>query len=112
MAAKKTSTKKDRGVEVIAVSIDGKDGGAYEGLAGTFAGFADSCLRKEALPGFYQKGLIKEAALQDKRLYLRLPGRRSAEKLAEIIDVALANLVAFPCSGGKAEYFIEVRSKK
>ncbi len=112
MAAKKKLTNKDKGVEIIAVSIDGEAGGAYQGLAGTFAGLADSCLRKKMLPGFYQKGLLGAAELKDGRLHVRLAGRRSAEKLAEILDIALLNMVAFPCTGGKAEYFIEVRSKK
>jgi len=112
VAAKKKSTSKDSGVEIIAVNIDGEAGGAYQGLAGTFAGFADACLRKKMLPGFYQKGLLQAAELKDKHLQVVVSGRRSAAKLAEIMDVALLNLVAFPCPGGKAEYFIEVRAKK
>jgi hypothetical protein len=112
VAKKKNLTDKEKGVEIIALSIDDKDCGAYRGLAGTFAGFADSCLRKKMLPGFYQKGLLGAAEMKDGRLQVRISGRRSAEKIAEVMDVALLNMVAFPCTGGKAEYFIEVRSKK
>jgi hypothetical protein len=112
VAKKKILTNKEKGVEVIAVSIDDKDCGAYQGLAGTFAGFADSCLRKKMLPGFYQKGLLGAAEMMDGRLQVRISGRRSLDKITEIVNVSLLNMVAFPCTGGKAEYFIEVKSKK
>ncbi len=103
-------TANERGVEIIAVSIDGKAWGTYEGLAGTFAGFADSCLRHKTLPGFYRTDLTVEAELKGRRLHLVLPGKRTSAELMEILDTALLNIVAFPCKEGEAECFIEVKS--
>lgn len=106
------SKSNDRGVEIIAVSIDGKACGNYEGLAGTFAGFADSCLRMKTLPGFYRTGLTVEGELKGRRLQLALPGKRRPAELMEILDTALLNIVAFPSTQGEAECFIEVKSEK
>lgn len=106
------SKSNERGVEIIAVSIDGKAGGTYEGLAGTFAGFADSCLRMKTLPGFYRTDLTVEGELKGRRLRLALPGTRTPAELMEIIDTALLNIGAFPCTEGKADCFIEVKSVK
>ncbi|MFA6412669.1 MAG: hypothetical protein WCW53_08220 [Syntrophales bacterium] len=105
------SNEQERGVEIMAVKIDGKAWRTYEGLAGTFAGFADSCLRMKTLPGFYRTGLIVEGELKERRLHLVLPGKRTPAELMEIIDVALLNIVAFPCTEGEAECFIEVKSE-
>jgi len=102
----------ERGVEIMAVSIDGKACGNYEGLAGTFASFADSCLRHKTLPGFYRTDLTVEAELKGRRLHLVLPGKRTPAELMEILDTALLNIVAFPCTEGKAECFIEVKTGK
>jgi hypothetical protein len=102
----------ERGVEIIAVSIDGKAWGNYEGLAGTFAGFADSCLRMKALPGFYRTGLSVEGELKGRSLLLVLPEKRTPAELMEIMDTALLNIVAFPSTQGEAECFIEVKSEK
>jgi hypothetical protein len=102
----------ERGVEIMAVSIDGKACGNYEGLAGTFAGFADSCLRMKTLPGYYRTGLTVEAELKGRSLRLVLPEKRTPAELIEIIDISLLNMVAFPCSEGEAECFIEVKSGK
>ena len=76
-------------MEIIAVSIDGKAWRNYEGLAGTFAGFADSCLRMKTLPGYYRTGLTVEAELKGRRLRLVLPGKRTPAELMEIIDISL-----------------------
>jgi hypothetical protein len=38
------------GLEMIAVAIDGRVCTTYAGLAGTFAGFADCCIRRKTLP--------------------------------------------------------------
>ncbi|MCX5829035.1 MAG: hypothetical protein NTV58_13690 [Deltaproteobacteria bacterium] len=100
----------ERGVEIIAVSIDGKACGTYEGLAGTFVGFADSCIRMKALPGFYRVGLTVEGELKGRSLRLVLPEKRTQAELIEIIDISLLNIVAFPCTEGEAECFIEVKS--
>jgi len=105
-------TANERGVEIIAVNIDGNVWRTYEGLAGTFAGFADSCLRMKALPGFYRAGLIVEGELKGRSLQLVLPGKRTLAELMEILDTALLNIVAFPCTEGDADCFIEVKSKK
>lgn len=102
----------ERGVEIMAVSIDGKACGNYEGLAGTFAGFADSCLRMKTLPGYYRTGLTVEGELKGRSLRLVLPEKRTPAELIEIIDISLLNMVAFPCTEGKAECFIEVKSEK
>ncbi len=103
-------TANERGVEIIAVSIDGKVWRKYEGLAGTFASFADSCVRMKALPGYYRTGIAVEGELKERRLRLALPGKRTPAELIEILDTALLNIVAFPCTKGKAECFIEVKS--
>ncbi len=105
-------TANERGVEIIAVSIDGKAYENYEGLAGTFAGFADSCLRMKTLPGFYRTGLTVEGELKGRHLKLALPGNRTPAELMEILDTALLNIVAFPSTEGEAECFIEVKSEK
>ncbi|MDQ1277622.1 MAG: hypothetical protein QG555_662 [Thermodesulfobacteriota bacterium] len=106
------SKSNERGVEILAVSIDGKVGRNYEGLAGTFAGFADSCLRMKTLPGYYRTDLSVEGELKGRRLQLALTGKRTPLELMEILDTALLNLVAFPSTGGEAECFIEVKSEK
>ena len=98
-------------LEVIAVKIGNNIRGAYKGLGGTFASFVDSCLRKEALPGFYEKGLIAEAELKNKTLSLRLSGKRTQDELMEIMDIALQNIGAYPDKGGNATFFIEVKSE-
>lgn len=102
----------ETGLEVIGVKIGGKAPATYKGLAGTFASFADSCLRKQVLPGFHEKGLIAEAAPKETGLFLRLSGKRSEKKLKEVMDIALINAGAYPDKGGKAGYFIDIESEK
>lgn len=102
----------ERGVEIIDVSIDGRVWRTYEGLAGTFACFADSCLRMKTLPGFYRTDLAVAGELKGRRLRLVLPGKRTPAALKKILDAALLNIVAFPSTQGEAECFIEVRSEK
>jgi hypothetical protein len=102
----------EKGVEIIAVSINGNAWGTYEGLAGTFACFADSCLRMKTLPGFYRTDLTVAGELEERRLSLALPGKLTPAELMEIMNTALLNIVAFPCAEGEAEYFIEVKSEK
>ena len=97
-------------LEIIAVKIGNRIRGTYKGLGGTFASFVDSCLRKEALPGFYEKGLIAEAELKDKNLSLCLSGKRPEDELMEVIDIALHNIGAYSDKGGNAAFFIEVKS--
>ena len=79
----------DTGREGITVKIGGKVHGTYQGLGGTFATFVDCCLRKKALAGFHEKGLIVGAELKGNTLTLVLAGKRAQAKLAEITDIAL-----------------------
>ncbi len=102
----------ETGREVISVNIGSKAPVNYKGLGGTFASFADSCLRKQTLPGFHEKGLIAEAEPKEAGIILCLSGKRSATKLREVMDIAMLNTGAYPDTGGKAKYFIEVKSEK
>lgn len=110
--SKKNDSKEKKGLEVISVKIGSKTTATYQGLGGTFASFLDSCLRKQTLPGFYENGLIAEAKLTGAGLVLRLSGKRSESKLQEVIDIALLNTGAYPDTGGKAQYFIDVTAEK
>jgi hypothetical protein len=100
------------GLEGISVKIGSKSLAIYKGLGGTFASFTDSCLRKQTLPGFHEKGLLAEAEPKEAGIVLCLSGKHNATKLQEIMDIALLNTGAYPDSGGKAQYFIEVKSEK
>jgi hypothetical protein len=100
------------GLEIIAVKIDGEVCRTYEGLPGTFAGFAYCCLDKKVLPGFYEKGLVRDAELRDGKLFLTLSGNHSQEELIETLDISLLNMIAFPHTGSKAKFFIEAKSNK
>lgn len=102
----------ESGLEMIAVKIDGEVCRTYEGLPGTFAGFAYCCLDKKVLPGFYEEGLVKNAESGDRKLILSLSGNHSQAELMEILDIALLNMVAFPHTGSEADYFIESESNK
>ncbi|PKM75946.1 MAG: hypothetical protein CVU90_14920 [Firmicutes bacterium HGW-Firmicutes-15] len=73
--------------------------GTYGGLGGTFATLADSCLRKKALPGFYDSGMIKTAEFRENKLFLVLSGRRTDADLMYALDVAIRNVGAFPFEG-------------
>ena len=110
--AKKKASEEKTGMEVISVKIGKGIPATYKGLGGTFASFTDSCLRKQALPGFHEKGLIVETIPKEKGLFLRLSGKRSEKKLKEVMDIALINAGAYPDKGGKAGYFIDVESEK
>jgi hypothetical protein len=113
---KQTSKEKDseekKGLEVISVKIGKGTPVTYKGLGGTFASFMDSCLRKQTLPGFHEKDLIAEAEPKEAGIVLRLSGKRSETKLKEVMDIALLNTGAYPDKGGKAEFFIDVKSEK
>ena len=110
--AKKKVSEEKTGLEVIGVIIGSKTPATYKGLGGTFAGFTDSCLRKQTLPGFHEKGLIAEAELKEAGIVLRLSGKRSESKLREVMDIALLNTGAYPDKEDKAEFFIDVKSEK
>jgi len=101
----------ETGLEIIGVIIGGRVYGTYQGLGGTFATFMDCCLRKKALPGFHEKGIIAEAELKNKTLSLRLSGKRTQDELMEVMDIALQNIGAYPDKGGNAAFFIEVKSE-
>ena len=111
-AKKVEASAGETGLEVISVKIGSRAPATYKGLGGTFASFTDSCLRKQALPGFHEKGLIAEAELKEAGLVLRLSGKRSATKLREVMDIALLNTGAYPDKRGKAGFFIDVESEK
>ena len=110
--SKKKAMEEKKGLEVISVKIGKGTPVTYKGLGGTFASFTDSCLRKQALPGFHEKGLIAEVEPKDVGLVLCLSGKRSETKLREVMDIALLNTGAYPDTGGKAGYFIDVKSEK
>lgn len=109
---KKQVNEEKTGLEVIGVKIGSKVPVTYKGLGGTFACFTDSCLRKQLLPGFHEKGLIAEVEPTGTSLVLHLSGKRSEIKLREVMDIALLNTGAYPDKGGKAEFFIDVKSEK
>jgi hypothetical protein len=102
----------ETGLEVISVKIGNRTPMTYKGLGGTFASFTDSCLRKQTLPGFHEKGLLAEAEPKEAGIVLCLSGKRNATQLREVIDIAMLNTGAYPDSGGKAKYIIEVKSEK
>ena len=102
----------ETGMEAISVKIGSRAPATYKGLGGTFASFMDSCLRKQTLPGFHEKGLIVEAEPKEAGIFLCLSGKRNATQLREVMDIAMLNTGAYPDSGGKAKYFIEVKSEK
>ncbi len=85
---------------------------SYQGLAGTFASFAYSCLDKKAIPGFYEEGLIAEAQLKEGGMLLVLSGRRTETELKEIMDIALENIGAFSGAGTGVKYIIDAKSKE
>ena len=101
----------ETGLEIIGVKIGDRVYGTYQGLGGTFATFVDCCLRKKALPGFNEKGIIAEAELNNKALSLSLSGKHTRDELTEVMDIALQNIGACPDKGGNAAFFIEVKSE-
>jgi hypothetical protein len=102
--------EKDTGLEGIAVKIGDEVCGTYQGLAGTFATFADGCLRKKALAGFHEKGLIVSSELKGNTLLLTLSGNHTRPKLIEIMDTTLQNIGGYPDKGVNAAFFIGVKS--
>lgn len=102
----------DPGLETMAVKIGRNVRGSYQGLSGTFASFAYSCLDKKAIPGFYEKGLIAEAKLKEGGMLLVLSGKRTESELMEIMDIAFENIGAFPGADAGAKYVIDVKSKE
>jgi hypothetical protein len=102
----------EKGLEVISVKIGSRPPATYKGLGGTFASFTDSCLRKQTLPGFHEKGLLAEAEPKEAGLVLCLSGKRNAAQLREVMDIALLNTGAYPDTGGKAGFFIDVKSEQ
>ena len=98
-------------MEIIEVKI-GKSGRIYTGLEGTFANIVECCLRKKALPGFHEKGIIADAKLKDKTLTLVLSGKLTGAKLREMMEIAMPNIGAYPEKGDKASFFIGVKVGK
>jgi len=109
---KMEASEGETGLEVISVKIGKETPVTYKGLGGTFACFTDSCLRKQTLPGFHEKGLIAEAEPKDVGIVLCLSGKRNAAQLREVMEIALLNTGAYPDSGGKPGFFIEIKSEK
>ena len=111
-AKKEEASADETGLEVISVKIGSKAPTSYKGLGGTYASFTDSCLRKQTLPGFHEKGLLAEAEPKEAGIVLCLSGKRNATQIREVMDIAMLNTGAYPDSGGKAKYIIEVKSEK
>jgi len=111
-ATKVEASADETGLEVISIKIGSKVPENYKGLGGTFASFTDSCLRKQTLPGFHEKGLIAGAEPKDQGIVLCLSGKRDEARLRDVVDIALLNTGAYPDIGGKAKYFVEVKSEK
>ncbi len=100
-------------MEAIEVQIGKNHRSTYTGLGGTFASMMYCCIRKKALPGFHEKGLIAKAELKNGNLLrLVLSGKCRQDKLVKMMEIALPNIGAYPDTGGKAGYFIEVKSEK
>ena len=99
-------------MEMIEVKIGKSGHGIYTGLGGTFANIVECCLRKKALPGFHKKGLIADAKLKDKTLTLTLSGKHTGAKLAQMMEIALLNIGAYPDTGSRADFLIDVQSEK
>jgi hypothetical protein len=95
--AKKIVSEEKTGLEVISVKIGSKAPTSYKGLGGTYAS---------------EKGLLAEAEPKEAGIVLCLSGKRNATQLREVMDIAMLNTGAYPDSGGKAKYFIEVKSEK
>jgi hypothetical protein len=102
----------ETGLEVISVKIGSRAPATFKGLGGTYASFTDSCLRKQTLPGFHEKGFLAEAESKDAGIVLCLSGKRNETQLGEVMEIALLNTGAYPDSSGKAQYFIEVKSEQ
>ena len=99
-------------MEIIEVKIGKSPRSIYTGLEGTFANIVECCLRKKALPGFHEKGLITDAKLKDKTLTLTLSGKHTGAKLTEMMEIAMPNIGAYPDTGTGADFFIDVQSEK
>ena len=99
-------------MEIIEVKVGKSARSIFTGLEGTFANIVECCLRKRALPGFHEKGLIADATLKDRTLSLVLAGKRTGPKLVEMMEIAMPNIGAYPDKGDKASFFIGVKSEK
>jgi hypothetical protein len=99
-------------MEIIEVKIGKSGRDTYAGLEGTFANIVECFLRKKALPGFHEKGLIADVELKGNTLTLVLAGRRTQAKLAEMMEIAMPNIGAYPDKGDNASFFIGVKSEK
>lgn len=95
--------------EIIKVRIRHKASRNYQGFGGTFASLVDSCVRKRALPGIYQDGLVSGAEVKENTLLVMLSGRRAERAVLDIMDIALRNIGAFPGAEGRADFFVEVK---
>ncbi len=99
-------------MEVIEVKTGKSGRGIYTGLEGTFASIVECCLRKKALPGFHENGLIADAKLKDRTLTLTLSGKITGAKLKKMMEIAMPNIGAYPDKGDNASFFIGVKSEK
>ena len=100
-------------MEVIEVKTGKSGRGIYTGLEGTFASIVECCLRKKALPGFHEKGLIADAKLKDRTLTLILSGKRTGARLKQMMEIAMPNIGAYPDKKeDNASFFIGVKSEK
>jgi hypothetical protein len=99
-------------MEMIEVKIGKSVRNVYTGLEGTFASIVECCLRKKTMPGFHEKGIIAKAELKGTCLTMVLAGKRTQGKMAEIMDIAMPNIGAYPDAGDRAAFFIDVQSEK
>ena len=99
-------------MEMIEVKSGKRAAPPIRGSSGPLQPFVECCLRKKALPGFHKKGLIADAKLKDKTLTLTLSGKHTGAKLTEMMEIALLNIGAYPDTGSKADFLIEVQSEK
>lgn len=96
-------------LEVIEVKVGAKPGRCYSGFGGSFATLLDSCLRKKALPGFYQEGLLVDAELKGKELCIFLSGERTDEETMAMMDITMENLSVFFTPGETPHYRLTVK---
>lgn len=97
--------------EIIRVTISSEISVYYSGFKGSYATLADSCLRKNTLPGLYEKGIISHAVVNNQGLLLGLKAGLSENEIIEIMDIALKNTGTFPTVDDQAEFNVIVEGK-
>jgi hypothetical protein len=98
-------------VEIIRVRIGSEISLYYSGFKGSYATFADSCIRKKALPGLYQPGLISHAEDKGIEMSLTLKAGLKEDDVIEFMDIALKNTGTFPSADKTEEFTIFVSNQ-